>query len=66
VPAVILSQKAADAASNVQAGFGVADVSCVFLGQPRPTAPPSTGAVNTVGGLVNKIYILLSKGNSTR
>ena len=52
MPAVILSQKAAVAASKVQLHFGVADLSCVFLGQPRPTAPPSTGAVNTVGRVV--------------
>ena len=52
MPAVILSQKAAVAASKVQQHFGVADLNCVFLGLPRPTAPPSTGAVNTMGGLV--------------
>ena len=52
LPAVVLSQKAAAAASKVQLHFGVADLSCVFLGQPRPTASPSTGAVNTVGGIV--------------
>ena len=50
--ALILSQKADVAASKVQRKFGVADLGCVFLGQSRPAAPPSTGAVNTVGGLV--------------